>query len=139
MKNSIFVCGECDAFVNEDAFGNGWCVKYNKECFTENGACKQIARRGSRLEQASEMYAIQRGAYDAGFGIETSLSFETGARWQRNETRQHAVEVCKQMCPSKNSRGCANLLHKRETKTTRCDGNCTRVKYFINELDKQEL
>ena len=26
------------------------------------------------------------------------------------------------MCPSKVSRGCANPLHKRETKTTRCDG-----------------
>lgn len=58
---------------------------------------------------------------------------------QRDETRHHAVEVCKQMCPSKVSRGCANLVHKRETKTTRCDGNCARVRYFINGLDKQEL
>ena len=91
------------------------------------------------LDQASEKYAEQRGAYEAGYGIETTLAFENGARWQREETRLHAVEVCKQMCPSKVSRGCANLLHKRETKTTRCDGNCARVKYFINGLDKQEL
>lgn len=60
-------------------------------------------------------------------------------RMQRDETRRHAIEVCKQMCPSKVSRGCASLLHKREAKTTRCDGNCARVKYFINGLDKQEL
>ena len=62
-----------------------------------------------------------------------------GVSYQREKTRRHAVEVCKQMCPSKVSRGCANLLHKREAKTTRCDGNCARVKYFINGLDKQEL
>lgn len=92
-----------------------------------------------KLEYASEKYAEQRGAYEAGYGIETTLAFESGARYQREVTRQHAVEVCKQMCPSKVSRGCANLLHKRETKTTRCDGNCARVKYFINGLDKQEL
>ena len=61
------------------------------------------------------------------------------ARIQREETRRHAVEVCKQMCPSKVSRGCANLLHRRETKTTRCDGNCARVRFFINGLDRQEL
>ena len=49
------------------------------------------------LEQASEKYAEQRGAYEAGYGIETTLAFENGARWQREETRLHAVEVCKQM------------------------------------------
>lgn len=133
MKNSIFVCGECDAFVNEDAFGNGWCVKHNKECFSENGACEMLYRPdGVSICEILDRYGIDGTARDR-------IVYSSGRMAQREETRRHAVEVCKQMCPSKNSRGCSNLLHKRETKTTRCDGNCARVKYFINELDKQEL
>ena len=31
------------------------------------------------LEQASEKYAEQRGVYEAGYGIETTLAFESGA------------------------------------------------------------
>lgn len=42
------------------------------------------------LEQASEKYAEQRGAYEEGYGIETTLAFESGACWQREVTRQHA-------------------------------------------------
>lgn len=60
-------------------------------------------------------------------------------RIQRDETRRQAIEVYKQTCPSKVSRGCASYTHKTETKSTRCDGNCARIKYFINGLDKQEL
>nr|DAQ36140.1 MAG TPA: hypothetical protein [Caudoviricetes sp.] len=123
MENKYKVCGECRFFIDEDAFGNGWCDKHNKECFCENGSCmdvEDIVTKASIGEVASHMFCA-------------------GADYQREVTRRHAVEVCKQMCPSKVSRGCANLLHKRETKTTCCDGNCARVKYFINGLDKQEL
>lgn len=92
----------------------------------------------SKLDNVAAEYAEQSGAIDAGYSVETEFTFKAGAGWQRDETRRHAVEVCKQMCPSKVSRGCANSLHKRETKTTRCDGDCARVKYFVNGLNKQE-
>lgn len=93
------------------------------------------------IQEAAKKYADELYApNDRGVLYkESQQDFVEGAYWQKQETRRHAVEVCKQMCPSKVSRGCANLLHKRETKTTRCDGNCARVKYFINGLDKQEL
>lgn len=41
------VCGECKFFTNEDTFGDGWCDKHGKECFCENGACKDsVAKKG---------------------------------------------------------------------------------------------
>ena len=35
------------------------------------------------------------------------------ARIQREETRRQAIEVYKQMCPSKNCKGCASRIHKQ--------------------------
>lgn len=58
------------------------------------------------------------------------------ARIQRDETRRQAIEVYKQMCPSKNSKGCASRIHKNKTGSTRCDGNCARIKYLVNGLDR---
>lgn len=60
------------------------------------------------------------------------------ARLQREETRRNAIEVYKQMCPSKVSKGCASRIHKAETKTTRCDGCCARIKFLVNGLDRLE-
>ena len=56
------------------------------------------------------------------------------ARIQRDET----IEVYKQMCPSKNCKGCASRIHKQETQSTRCDGNCARIRLLINGLDRIE-
>lgn len=56
----------------------------------------------------------------------------------RSETISKAVEVHKRTCPSRSSRGCNSYIHRRETKNTKCDGNCARVKYFINGLNKLE-
>ncbi|MDD3038269.1 hypothetical protein [Bacteroides sp.] len=61
------------------------------------------------------------------------------ARIQRIESRRQAIEVYKQMCPSRNCKGCASRIHKNETNSTRCDGNCARIKYLINGLDRVEL
>ncbi|MEG2856283.1 hypothetical protein [Bacteroides sp.] len=61
------------------------------------------------------------------------------ARLQREETRAAAIEVYKQMCPSKVSKGCASRTHKEETKSTRCDGRCARIKFLVNGMDKIEL
>lgn len=119
MNSTGMVCFECMYFSNEDTLGHGWCNKHKKECFCEDCSCAFV--------ESTEVADIAERAWYA------------GVSYQREQTRRHAVEVCKQMCPSKVSRGCANLLHKRETKTTRCDGNCARVRYFINGLDKQEL
>lgn len=60
------------------------------------------------------------------------------ARMQRDETRRQAIEVYKQMCPSKNCKGCASRIHKQETQSTRCDGNCARIRLLINGLDRIE-
>lgn len=60
------------------------------------------------------------------------------ARLQREETRRNAIEVYKQMCPSKVSKGCASRIHKAETKTTRCDGCCARIKFLVNGLNRLE-
>lgn len=119
MSDVKMNCLECMYFSNIDKFGYGWCKKHETKRFCEDCVCE--------FSQSTNAADVAERAWFA------------GAFLQRIETRRHAVEVCKQMCPSKNNRGCANLLHKRETKTTRCDGNCARVKYFINELDKQEL
>lgn len=56
------------------------------------------------------------------------------ARIQRDETRRQAIE----MCPSKNCKGCASRIHKQETQSTRCDGNCARIRLLINGLDRIE-
>lgn len=61
------------------------------------------------------------------------------ARLQREETRRNAIEVYKQMCPSKVSKGCASQIHKEETKSTRCDGCCARIKFLVNGLDRLEV
>lgn len=119
MENKDKICGECKFFTDEDAFGDGRCNKHDKECFSENMACDGMEYNTT--------------------GLIFARAWIAGSEYQREVTRRHAVEVCKQMCPSKNSRGCANLLHKRETKVTHCDGNCARVKYFISGMDKQEF
>nr|DAI91181.1 MAG TPA: hypothetical protein [Caudoviricetes sp.] len=51
------------------------------------------------------------------------------ARIQRDETRRQAIEVYKQMCPSKNCKGCASRIHKQETQSTsrRHERSCTTV------------
>lgn len=51
------------------------------------------------------------------------------ARIQREETRRQAIEVYKQMCPSKNCKGCASRIHKQETQSTsrRHERSCTTV------------
>lgn len=61
------------------------------------------------------------------------------AQIQRDETRRQAIEVYKQMCPSKVSKGCASRIHKQEAQTTRCDGNCARIKFLVNGLDRMEV
>ena len=60
-------------------------------------------------------------------------------RLQREETRAAAIAVYKQMCPSKVSKGCASRTHKEETKSTRCDGRCARIRYLVNGMDRIEL
>ena len=51
------------------------------------------------------------------------------ARIQGDETRRQAIEVYKQMCPSKNCKGCASRIHKQETQSTsrRHERSCTTV------------
>lgn len=61
------------------------------------------------------------------------------ARLQREETRRNAIEVYKQMCPSKVSKGCASRTHKEETKSTQCDGCCARIKFLVNGMDRLEV
>ena len=67
-------------------------------------------------------------------GLIRKIAIEA-ARMQRDETRRQAIEVYKQMCPSKNCKGCASRIHKQET---RCDGNCARIRLLINGLDRIE-
>ena len=68
-------------------------------------------------------------------GLIRKIAIEA-ARMQR--TRRQAIEVYKQMCPSKNCKGCASRIHKQETQSTRCDGNCARIRLLINGLDRIE-
>lgn len=70
-------------------------------------------------------------------GLIRSVATEA-ARLQREETRQNAIEVYKHMCPSKVSKGCASRIHKEETKSTRCDGCCARIKFLVNGMDRLE-
>ena len=44
-------------------------------------------------------------------GLIRKIAIEA-ARMQRDETRRQAIEVYKQMCPSKNCKGCASRIHK---------------------------
>lgn len=60
------------------------------------------------------------------------------ARIQRDETKTNAVEAFKQMCPSRSARGCASVIHRQETQSSRCDGNCKRIKYLINAMERRE-
>lgn len=60
-------------------------------------------------------------------------------RKQREETRRNAIEVYKYTCPSRNNRGCMSYTHSQETKHSKCDGNCARIKLFNNLLDRKEL
>lgn len=60
------------------------------------------------------------------------------ARIQRTETTANAVEAFKQMCPSQSVRGCASVIHRKETQSSRCDGNCKRIKYLINAMERRE-
>lgn len=60
------------------------------------------------------------------------------ARIQRDETTVNAIEAFKQMCPSRSARGCASVTHRAETQSTRCDGNCRRIKYLINAMGRRE-
>lgn len=60
------------------------------------------------------------------------------ARIQRDETKANAVEAFKQMCPSRSARGCASVIHRQETQSSRCDGNCKRIKYLINAMERRE-
>lgn len=57
---------------------------------------------------------------------------------QREEMRHQAIEVYKQACPSRNCKGCASRIHKQETQSTRCDGECARIRLLINGLDRME-
>lgn len=59
-------------------------------------------------------------------------------RIQREETRRQAIEVYKQACPSRNCKGCASRIHKQETQSTRCDGECARIRLLVNGLDRME-
>lgn len=60
------------------------------------------------------------------------------AQIQREETRRQAIEVYKQACPSRNCKGCASRIHKQETQSTRCDGECARIRLLVNGLDRME-
>lgn len=60
------------------------------------------------------------------------------AQIQRTETTASAVEAFKQMCPSRSARGCASVIHRTETQSTRCDGNCKRIKYLLNAMERRE-
>lgn len=46
MDSKKQVCGECELFTNEDAFGNGWCEFHQKEAFIENCACEDGLQKG---------------------------------------------------------------------------------------------
>lgn len=65
------------------------------------------------------------------------------ARIQRDETRRQAIEVYKQMCPSKNCKGCASRIHKQETQSTsrRHERSCTTVinviRFFLIMTDNE--
>lgn len=70
-------------------------------------------------------------------GLIRSVAMEA-ARIQREETIESAIAVFKQMCPSKVSKGCANVKHKNDTQSTRCDGNCLRIKRLVNGVNERE-
>lgn len=57
----------------------------------------------------------------------------------KDKARRNAIEVYKHTCPSRNNKGCASYTHSRETKNSKCDGNCKRIKLFNNLLDRAEL
>ena len=57
------------------------------------------------------------------------------ARIQRDETRRQAIEVYKQMCPSKNCKGCASRIHKQETQKELHD--CYQCDKILFNYDEQ--
>lgn len=90
------------------------------------------------MNKAEKYIAIATAEKVRSRGLIKSVATEA-ARLQREETRLNAIEVYKQMCPSKISRGCASQVHKNETKSTRCDGCCARIKFLVNGLDRLEV
>lgn len=85
-----------------------------------------------------EFEAVQKAADEAGKSIhnyaKTALIAQT-----RGTVLKHSIEAYKTLCPSRNNRGCSSRIHKAETQSTRCDGNCARIKYLVNTINKIEL
>ena len=82
--------------------------------------------------------AFQAEADEAGTGIHNFAKMRLTTDL-RKKMLKCSIEAFKKLCPSRNNRGCSSTVHKAETKTSICDGNCARIKYLVNEINKNEL
>lgn len=85
-----------------------------------------------------EFKALQKAADEAGKSIHNYAKAALMAQ-SKGTSLKHSIEAYKMLCPSRNNRGCSSRIHKAETKSTKCDGNCARIKYLVNTINKIEL
>lgn len=85
-----------------------------------------------------EFEALQKVADKAGKSIHNYAKTTLIAQ-SKGTGLKHSIEAYKTLCPSRNNRGCSSRIHKSETKTTKCDDNCARIKYLVNTINKIEL
>ncbi|WP_455671682.1 hypothetical protein [Phocaeicola sp.] len=82
--------------------------------------------------------ALRKAAEEAGKSIHNYAKTALIAQ-SKGTHLKHSIEAYKGLCPSRNNRGCSGRTHKAETRSTKCDGNCARIKYFLNTINKIEL
>nr|DAK61230.1 MAG TPA: KacT, KacA, KacA, Complex, TOXIN [Caudoviricetes sp.] len=85
-----------------------------------------------------EFEALQKAANEAGKSIHNYAKTALIAQ-SRQTILKHSIEAYKYLCPSRNNRGCSSRMHKIETQSTKCDGNCARIKYLVNTINKIEI
>lgn len=87
---------------------------------------------------AKDFEAFQAEADEAGTGVHNFAKMRLTTDL-RKKMLKCSVEAYKTLCPSRNNRGCSSRIHKAETQSTKCDGNCARIKYLVNTINKIEL
>lgn len=85
-----------------------------------------------------EFETLQKAADKAGKSIHNYAKTALMAQ-SKGTNLKHSIEAYKMLCPSRNNRGCSSRIHKSETQSTKCDGNCARIKYLVNTINKIEL
>lgn len=95
-------------------------------------------KRKLQIRLSLEEFAVlQEKAEQAGTSIHNFAKVALTSD-QRGTMLKYSIEAYKTNCPSRSYRGCRDTTHKIQTQTTKCDGNCARIKYLVNTINKFE-